>query len=566
MVREWPSFNIVFNTLTGQLIKLGVSAALWHDEEDWRWKTVELSRFFVQDQAQTDLSMLTCICVETIFTAQFLMEVYEAIKDKPEDATPWNKEALSKLLIFCANDATKQNFQIYDAMDIQRHIQNGDTTWNQTFTDNIKLVSMFYQEYDGKITHYIFHPYFDFSDFLFKCDRQYEAMNEAVAIFTMSPGEFTIHSNLGLGHKIYSSMQATMQLDCSVIDMAKMSATLLIKTTPTGAKDAGQIRIYPGVPTDIGQAEIVRNFLGENIQQVVGASQYTSAKIQNNLVNSGDDPVIPDKAQGSLAPSEARSRDYKEFGVLKNVIAHFYTQFDQVIKNMVVKMLHSKPTSPGHAAAKKWKEMCIQDGVPEIFFKTKGAKRNELPPTIRVRAARAAGDGSLVGLKMAMQDFAPMVSTLGPKGRAAFQRMAVIADFGPEYIETFLSDSQVPDEAQAGASLAGLENAIMEIGKSPVFDLANEHESHFVTHMALGEMTIQRIQQQQMSPIDADKVFSVLIPHMMEHWQALSQNIFEQPFLDKMKKPWDQLADYAKLNRKNAAAQYQAQIRKEQEQ
>ena len=566
VVREWPSFNVVFNTLTGQLVKLGVSSCLWPDEKDWRWKTIELSRFFVQDQAQTDISLLTCVCVESIFTAQYLMEAYVAAKKKEPGATPWDTEALGQLLLFLANDATKQNFQIYDAMDIQRHIQNGDTTWNQTFTDNIHLVSMFYQEYDGKISHYIFHPYFDLNNFLFKVDRQYESMDEGVAIFTMSPGEFTIHSNLGLGHKIYSASQATMQLDCSVIDMAKMSATLLIKTVPTGAKDAGQIRIYPGVPTDIGTADVVRNQLGENISQVIAASQYTSAKIAKNLINSGDDPTIPDKAQGSLAPSEARARDYKEYGVLKNVIAHFYTQFDQVIQNMVTKMYHSMPGCPGYDAVKRWKELCIQYGVPELFFATKGAKRNKLPSYVKVRAARAAGDGSLVGMKMALQDFAPMVSTLGPKGRQAYQRMAVIADFGADYIETFLGDSLVQDEARGGASLAGVENAVMQMAKSPVFSLDNEHEAHFVTHMALGELTIQGIQQQQMTAIDADKIFAVLIPHMGEHWNAIAQNIFEQDFIKRMKKPWDQLSDYARLNRKNAGAQLQAQIREQQQQ
>jgi hypothetical protein len=566
VVREWPSFNVVFNTLTGQLVKLGVSVALWPDEHDWRWKTVELSRFFVQDQAQTDISLVTCVCVESIFTAQYLMEVYMQIKDKPAGATPWDKDALAQLLLFTANDATKQNFQIYDAMDIQRHIQNGDTTYNQTFTDNIKLVSMFSQEYDGKITHYIFHPYFDFNEFVFKADRQYESMDEGVTIFTMSPGEFTIHSNLGLGHKIYSAAQATMQLDCSVIDMAKMSATLLIQTVPTGAKDVGQIRIYPGVPTDIGTATVVRNQLGENISQVIAASQYTSAKIKNNLINSGDDPMMPDKSQGSLAPSDARARDYKEFGVLKNVIAHFYTQFDNVVRNMTTKMYHSKSGNPGHDQVMRWKELCINDGVPEIFFATKGVKRNQLPPYVKVKAARAAGDGSLVGIKMALQDFAPMVSSLGPKGRLAFQRMAVIADFGPEYIETFLGDSMTKDESRGGASLAGVENAVMQMAKSPVFSLDNEHEAHFVTHMALGELTIQAIQQQQTNAIEADKIFSVLIPHMMEHWQAMAQNIFEQDFIKQMKKPWDQLSDYARLNRKNAGAQLQAQIKKEQEQ
>ena len=157
VVRSWDSFHIVFNTLSAQLVKLGVSPVLWPDERDWRWRVVEYPRFFVEDQAQSDVDYLTAVCVETNFTAQFLFQVYETFKGKPESEHPWNLQELSSLLVFLANNFAKTDFQFMDMMDIQKRVQNGDLTYSAIFSDNIRIVSLLYKEYDGKVSHYMFH-------------------------------------------------------------------------------------------------------------------------------------------------------------------------------------------------------------------------------------------------------------------------------------------------------------------------------------------------------------------------------------------------------------------------
>jgi hypothetical protein len=83
--------------------------------------------------------------------------------------------------------------------------------------------------------------------------------------------------------------------------------------------------------------------------------------------------------------------------------------------------------------------------------------------------------------------------------------------------------------------------------------------------MALGNNIIQGIQQQQTSPIEADKIFTTLIPHLGEHIQFVAQSPFEIEFMNSIKKPWAQLQNYATLNRKNAASMMQAELRRRQE-
>lgn len=565
VVREWSSFYTQFNTLTGQLIKFGISPIVWPDERDWRWRTIELQRFFVTDQAQSDIDLLTAVCVETPFTVQYLWEVYEEFKDKSDKDSPWDMKELAALLIYRANTFAKTDSQILDMMDLQRRLQNGDLSYDALFADTVRIVSLLYKEYNGKISHFMFDRTFDQGQFLFKQQDQYSEMQEAIVIFTASPGEFTIHSNRGLGHKIFSGCQAMMQLDCSIVDCARWSSTPLLKNLATGSKDFEAIRFYPGVPTSIGTAEFQQNNLGANIDQLIGASQYILGKLQYNTANSGDDPGVPDRNVGSVSPSQARMESFKEFGVLKHNIAWFYSQADIVWRNMTAKMLHSQKGWPGYDYARYWKDCCIQDGVPEEIFATGSTKAHKLPRQIYCHATRVAGDGSTLALIMGLQELAPVVSSFSAKGVKEYQRQMVMATMGPAYTEAFIGSDE-PDESAGGASLAGVENAIMQASHSPIFSPDNQHRAHIAVHFALAKQTTQQISQQQMDAVDADKVFSVLVPHLGEHIQFIAQSVYEKQFLNSIKDEWGQLQREAALNRANAGKEMEARIKKQQEQ
>lgn len=569
VVRRWPSFNTQVNTLSAQIIKFGLSVCIWPDEDDWKWRVVELNKFFIEDQASTDVEQLTAICVETNFTAQYLFEIYNEIKDMKEDETPWNAEALAQLLLFRANTGRKAGTALepfLDAMDIQRKVQNGDITWDEVYSDSIRIISLLYKEYDEKWSHYMFDRFYSCNDFLFFIDRQYECLTEGMVIFTASPGEFTLHSNRGLGHKIFSGVQAMMQLDCSAVDGARWATTPLLRSLATGSKDFEQIRFYPGAPTHIGSAEFVQNTMGANLNNVMGVSQYIFQKLNFNAANSGDDPGMPDRDKGSVAPEVAKNRSYREFGILKHNIAHFYSTFDSVIKNMASKMISSKQECKGYEDARDWIDSCIARGVPKEIFETGNLNKlnYNLPKTFKdVKASRVAGDGSTLARIMGLEGLVGMGVTgdFGPDEIKEFRREAIIATMGVDYLDTFLPDADEVDEQRGGASLAGVENNSMVQGMSPIFSLDNEHRSHIVTHIALANDIIRQIKEQKMSPIEADKVFTTLIPHTQEHLQAISRLMFAQNFLEQIKRPWNEIEEYARFNRKNAAAMYQKELR-----
>lgn len=578
VIKLWPDFHTNTNLLGSQLTKFGLSPVFWPDEESWMWEVVDVSKFLIPSQTETTITKLTKACIEITYTVQKLYQIYTLIGDEPK--SDWNKEALGNFLIYRANSMFKQDGQAFtDFLSLQRFINNHSAQATVFFSDIVRLVHLFQEEYTGGVSHYIFdreriaaakftsEALEGGEDFLFFVDRQYKDIQQVLVIFTASPGEWTIHGNLGIGQKTFAGTQAVNMLDCAVLDMARMSSTPLVRTLATGGRDANAIKFIPGIATDLGAAEFVQNQLGTNINQLVLASQYLTQGMDTNAINAGDDPSQPDRSQGSIAPSQARNRAFNEFGTLKNNISHFYLTFDVVIKNMVIRLLNCKEGTRGYEYKKEWIERCEFDGVPREMFDTTPVGLQGLPRQFRtIKATRVAGDGSTVARIMGLDALQPIAGTFNAKEMSAYKKDYVEATLGPDYIETYAASDDQADEHDGGASLAGLENFVMQQGGTPVFSIDNEHVAHAATHMALNMDTIQQLQGQKISPVDADKIFQNSIPHTQLHIQAMQKApLLYREALQKIEPAFGQVLKLAELNRKNAESMVQAEIRKQQE-
>lgn len=578
VIKLWPDFHTNTNLLGSQLTKFGLSPIFWPDEKSWMWEVIDVSKFLIPSQTETSITKLTNVCIETTYTVQQLYQIYTKLGDEPK--SDWNKAALGSFLIYKANTMFKNdNLSFVDFLSLQRFIDNHSSAATNYFNDIVRLVNLFQEEYDGGVSHYIFDrdrlASARFStaelaggeDFLFFVDRQYTRIQEAIIVFTASPGEWTIHGNLGIGQKTFAGTQAVNMLDCALLDMARMSSTPLVRSLATGGRDTNPIKFIPGVATDLGAAEFVQNQLGTNINQLVVASQYLTQGMDMNAINAGDDPSQPDRSQGSIAPSQARNRAFNEFGALKNNIAHFYNTFDVVIRNMVIRLLNSSPGDKGYEYKEEWIARCVFDGVPEELFDTAKVGIQGLPRQFRaIKASRVAGDGSTVARIMGLDALQPIAGTFNAEEMAAYKKDYVEATLGPDYIETYAGSDDQPDEHDGGASLAGLENFVMQQGGAPVFSIDNEHVAHAATHMALNVDTIKQLQEQKISPVDADKIFGNSIPHTQLHLEAMAKApLLYRDALAKIEPVFGQILKLAELNRKNAEAMVQAAIRKQQE-
>lgn len=569
VTKEWEDFDTNFNLIGAQLTKYGYCPVFFPHEESPLWEVVDVSRFYIPPQSQTFPSKLTSVAIDTIYTVQDLWNIYE-----DGDAEKWSKEALAQFLLFRANALFSLQLSqapLTNMVDLERFINNADVGVGMGyFSDSVRLVNIYQKEYDGKVSHYIFSAEMYMStgyapekgdqDFLYFFDRQYKAMSEAIVIFTASPGEWTIHGNMGVSQKMYAPATAVNMLDCSIVDMSKMSATPMIRTLATGGKDTSAIRFYPGVVTDIGAAEFQQNDLGKNINQLVGASGYLTQGIDANAINAGDDPSYPDRSQGSVSPSEAKNRTIKEFGVLRNAVFHFYKKFDEVILITFIRFLTCPEGAPGYEYAKEFKERCLMDGVPVKLFDTAKRGLKGLPKQFKsIKAARVAGDGSTLARRMGLEDLGKISPMFNSKEMAAFKKEWVSATIGVDYIPEFASSDSQGDENIGGVSLARTEDNLMKLGMEPLFSPDNDQIAHADEHMGQASQVVQAVAQQQMSPVDADKIMSLAVPHLEQHIQFMSQAPdFYQKALGELIGPFKQLKQWAQLNRKNALAMVEA--------
>jgi hypothetical protein len=572
VTKEWEDFYNNFNLMGSQLTMYGLCPVFFPHEESPLWEVVDVSRFFIPTQTLTQVSKMTNVCVETMYTNQELFKIYE---EATEDG-PWNKEALGDFLVQSANMFTQNTRNFMNMLDVQRYVNANEANAMTFYNDNVRLVNMYQKEYDGGISHYIFsnamyptngtNNYLPQSDFLYFVDRQYKKMEDAVIVFTANPGEWLIHDNIGVGQKMFAQSQAVNMLDCSVVDMSRMSSTPIVRTLATGGRSYDPIRFIPGVPTDIGAAEFVQNNLGANIEQVIAASRYLSTDIEMNAVTSGDDPTMPDRAYGSISAGEARGRDFKEYNVLKNVVAHFYNTFDRVIRNVFIRFLSMKADAPGYELAEEFRRRCIEDGVPEELLKVGKKGLYGMPVQFRaVRAARVAGDGSTYARILGLESLDRIVPMFNARELQAYKRDWIEATLGVDYVSTFaMPDS--PDEISGGASLAKVENGMITLGQGVLFSPDNDQEAHADEHMAGASEVVKAVAQQQMSPVDADKYMRIMIPHLQEHVAFMNRApMFYRNVLGKIRDPFNQLVKWAQLNRKNAESMVAAAMRKQQE-
>lgn len=562
---EWLDFITQMTTLSAQLVKFGLSPVIWQDERDWRWKTVELQRMNIPDQSLTDIEQLSYVFFDTPYSIQDLYSIYDQIKADDTNCH-WNKDILGQIIITYANSAVKNNnVPVTSMMDFEHRVVNGDLGWGNIFSDTLILTSCFAKEYSKKISHLMFFPgTMPQNEFLFQCREQYQDMREAFILFTGSPGEFTIHANRGIGHKIFSGAQVLNHFNCAIISAGLFAGTPLIKNLATGGRDSEALRIIPGVPTNIGAAEFVQNSMGENISQLIATSNFVSQKLEQNAMNSSDIPGAPDQDVGSKSAPEVRLKAYKEFGVVKNAIALFYSKMDLVYRNMAIKMLHSKDPWPGFEEANEWKERCIADGVPPEMFAVGNVKSNKLPRHLKVFASRVAGDGSNAARILGLESISPVMGGASARGQFRYRREMVLAHMGRDYARKFVGDTQEPDESSGGASLAALENFAMKQGEPPTFSPDNEHRTHTVTHFHLGKETIDKVQQGQSDAIQASKVFEQLIPHTGQHIQFLAQDPLQAQFLTSIKASWTALQKYATSIKVQAEKEYKTQVEQQQ--
>ena len=572
VIRSWPSFNRRMNFHQGELLKFGLNAIIWPDERDWRFTPVSVRDFVVPDETENDIERIDLICIEKSYSARYLWDVYEKAKQNPKGA--WNADVLGNLLVRLAHVSDQSPYMTdrVDPLLLQNRLRQGDLYYDAIYNDDIRLISIFVKEYDDeKFSHIMIHPELMLEDFLYFNYKQYKNISEAFTYFTFSPGEEKLHSNKGLGHSIFAAVEAITQLDCSLLDQAKRGGTLLLRSNPGRGADDRQVKFAPGGIVDIGECEVAQNTLGANVQAIAETSQYFRRKILENNNLSGFDASSADRdAQQATVVQMQVSREAR---IQRNVISHYYDGLDRFFREIVRKMLLSKPSYPGYEYVKSWKDACIKRGVPEEVFEIgDDLTPDGLPVHLNVNATRSAGSGSQAADIMEMQLIMSLLPQLGERGRIAAMQDYIAAARGWRYKDRYMPVEDRDDQPTGHDTIASLENNQLSDGKQVTVSPDNNHLIHAQNHIRMMQEWMQMYQQDSEAMWEdttllqkVHEVYSVAGPHFVKHLLILSQDPINKAAYKQLNAQWAAVANFGDMIAHNAMAQREADLQRAQE-
>ena len=572
VIRSWPSFNRRMNFHQGELLKFGLNAIIWPDERDWRFTPVSVRDFVVPDETENDIERIDLICIEKSYSARYLWDVYEKARQNPGGV--WNADVLGDLLVRLAHVSDQSPYMTdrVDPLLLQNRLRQGDLYYDAIYNDDIRLISIFVKEYDDeKFSHIMIHPELMLEDFLYFNYKQYKNISEAFTYFTFSPGEEKLHSNKGLGHSIFAAVEAITQLDCSLLDQAKRGGSLLLRSNPGRGADDRQVKFAPGGIVDLGECEVAQNTLGANVQAIAETSQYFRRKILENNNISGFDASSADRdAQQATVVQMQVSREAR---IQRNVISHYYDGLDRFFREIVRKMLLSKPSYPGYEYVKSWKNACIKRGVPEEVFEMGDELTPDgLPVHLNVSATRSAGSGSQAADIMEMQLIMNLLPQLGQRGRIAAMQDYIAAARGWRYKDRYMPVEDRDDQPTGHDTIASLENNQLSDGKQVTVSPDNNHLIHAQNHIRMMQEWMQMYQQDSEAMWEGTtllqkvhEVYSVAGPHFVKHLLILSQDPINKAAYKQLNAQWAAIANFGDMIAHNAMAQREADMQRAQE-
>jgi hypothetical protein len=561
----WPWFKRHLQITVDQLLKYGHSFVVFSDDKDCKFTSVRIDRVLVSPRAEAELAEIPTVMFETEYTYQELFKIYK--DNKNLENSPWDTEVLKDFILNYTNSALAKKsstIKFSNIYELERQLNTGDLYYDDVSTQAILLVSILQKEYNGKITHYMFYPNKEENNFLYVLDDAYDTLEDGVKLFTLYPGATYLYDVKGIGWKMYPLAEQSVRSTCSFIDLLTWASSIFIKS-PTGLTDSDPLRFYQGGVTNIGSAEFAQADIAPNLQAVIAGHQYLQQLLERNLANNGANPANgSDGAEGSITDKQYMFKAHGEYGLLKNDIEHHYTERDRLFVTLVARFLKLPKTSPNYKYLELFKKRCIAKGVPEVLFEYTKADFGELPDYLQIKATRVSGDGSQMKAMASQETLSQFSGGFSAKGQREFLKNVIRTHGGEDEVDLYTQGLDNPDEVSGGASLAAIENALMQDGKQVLFSPDNEHTSHATLHLQFGISIMQALDEEQMDIVQAVQILSPLVSHVEQHLQVLAGNPFTKQTFETLQKAYNELAKALPLLVRNAEAAMKARQEEEQ--
>lgn len=573
MLKRWKDFDWNIQSASYHMRKHGIGPCIWERDGDWRFRSIPSSAVLVPRRSASCIDKRLLWAIVRVHYS--VVELWGFIKDEEAGKKMgWNVDAVKLAIKRAAQGLLGENRHTWYTASwetFQSALKNDDIATSEQ-ADVIACSHLFVQEFNGKISHFVFTESEVVpqdigmvekkdEEFLFKHTNRYDDFTQVLVIFFKDIGEGTWHSVRGLGDLSHKHIELINRLMCRILDGAFIDGSLVIKPGTTRNADKLQLTQMGPVTLLPAGAEIQQTKLAGFLEGPMAAVRLVRNDMSSNVGMFQARNISREDGRGeAVTAREVDATVAKESSLSQAEMTLFYGHLDCTYSET---FRRAADPNTSDEEAQRFQRECKEDGVP-----TKALQQMEY-----VRANRVAGYGSPQMRQMTYKQMLELgaVSAMGPEGAANFWADLTAGTAGAEKVRRYFPKERLPKRDDADAAM---ENAMIAMGRAPVIISGQDNVVHLHSHLEDAANTLTPIREGmeagQNDPAALQQAYAYLQlmgPHVEAHIGALRPDATRKQLAKYFEDQMENLVSFSgKLRRAIIQSQKEAQLAAEQEQ
>lgn len=576
MLKAWkPGFNWNVQDCSYWMRLHGIGFGFFDLDGDWRFRSIETGMVLAPKGAPSCLDKrVPYVFVRVPYR---ITELWQRIRDEGYAKQKGvNVEAVKTAIKYGMRSQIGANADWYSTPweTYERILTNHDYTASFTDGDIVNCAMMLLQEWNGKISKFLFteSPVFAASDtkkpstydtenssFLFADPNCYDNYLEALVPFFRNTGDGTWHSVKGYAMEAFKHVEVENRMLCQAVNREFINSSVVLQFPSERGRQQSQLQVWGTVVKLPVGGEFKQVAIQGGTDGMVTLQRLISNHLDSNLGVGAPRSMSREDGRGEMPT--ARQVDYvaaNEASISEGEITIWYEQADSLYTEM---FRRASDPSTSDAEAKKFQRECLEDGVP----------KEALADMEFVRANRQNGYGSPEMGIMKFNQSKDLVPMLPEDGKQNWLEDMVTVIHGPDKTARYAPRLHIPNDDDW---MAAVENQMIAGGRLPVISAEQDDVVHLQSHFQDSEQTLtpatNQLQQMNGSSDPAQlqtalQYAQIMAQHVTEHITRLQKDPTRKAEAKLFEDQFKQLAeDSSELWRGLRRARRQAMIEQEQ--
>ena len=428
LIRCHNEFSFNWENISRQVTTHGVAIGYLPEDEGVDWSSGGLDDFLIPRQTRA-----TEEAVDTLYAIKKtpISDIWQKVQNEEvAKELGWNPR-VAKMAMVNAAAGTSSASWVDDWSSLQSRLKNNDQGIDGVAA-LVSVVHMWSRERNGAYSHYMFlADGTGEKEFLFQKRYRFAESTDAFIIFTAGIGNGTYHSIRGLAYRMYSVIQESNKLRCSLIDGMRLAMTTMIQPSDGESIDDLSI-IVNGVTSYLPpDAKIVERGTIPNLAaQAMPVIQDLSQLLSNTT--------------GSYRPRQANSEgvektrfEYQaqiesQTALTTSSVNVFYRSMGRFLNSILRRIQRLDP-----------EVLAVTEEHPEIlaFFSrlaARGIPAEAVKSMQKLVPVKALGLGSATQRLAAVSGLQQIAGSFDEVGRRTFERMMAAGYVGHDQVDALL--------------------------------------------------------------------------------------------------------------------------------